>query len=83
MLRIAVCDDDVSELSNITSLLSEYAEINVFRQEITYTAFQSAVELIAAVELGNRYEIILLDVLMPRLSGLEAAREIRPYGYGN
>lgn len=79
MLRIAVCDDDVSELSNITSLLSEYAEINIFRQEITYTAFHSAVELIAAVEGGNRYEVILLDILMPRLSGLEAAREIRNY----
>ncbi len=79
MLRIAVCDDDVSELSNITSLLSEYAEINVFHQEITYTAFRSALELIAAVESGNRYEIILLDILMPRMSGLDAAREIRTY----
>jgi len=77
MLKIAVCDDDVSELSNIISIINEYKEINTFRYEITYTAFQSAVDLIAAVESGIRYEIILLDIVMPLLNGMEAAKELR------
>lgn len=79
MLKIAICDDDVCELSNIISIINEYKEMNIYRYDITYTAFQSAVELIAAVEGGNQYVIILLDIIMPLISGMEAAREIRTY----
>lgn len=79
MPKIAVCDDDVSELSNIISIINEYKETNTFRCEITYTAFQSAVELIAAIEFGNCYDIILLDIVMPLTNGMEAAREIRTH----
>lgn len=79
MLRIAVCDDDVSELSNIIAIINEYKETNIFRYEITYTAFQSAVDLIAAVEGGIPYDIILLDIVMPLTNGMEAAREIRTH----
>lgn len=79
MLKIAVCDDDISDLSNMISMINEYKETNTFRHEITYTAFQSAVDLIAAVEDGNRYEIILMDIVMPLTNGMEAAREIRTH----
>ena len=79
VFKIAICDDDVSELSNIISIMNEYKELNIFRHEITYTAFQSAVDLIAAVEGGNLYDIILLDIVMPQMSGIEAAREIRSH----
>ncbi|GAU79216.1 LytTR family DNA-binding domain-containing protein [Fusibacter sp. 3D3] len=77
MLKIAICDDQVSELSNIINIINAYKEMNIFRYDITYTAFQNAVELISAIEEGNQYAIILLDIIMPSLNGMDAAREIR------
>ena len=79
MLKMAVCDDDVSELSDIISIINDYKKTNTFCYEIIYTAFQSAVELIAAVEGGIRYDIILLDIVMPQINGMDAAKEIRIY----
>jgi DNA-binding LytR/AlgR family response regulator len=79
VINIAICDDDISELSNITSIINEYKEANIFRYKIIYTAFNSAIELIAAIEGGNRYEIILLDIIMPLINGIEAAAEIRTH----
>lgn len=77
MWKIAVCDDNIPELSNVISIINEYKEINVFRYEIEYTAFDNAVDLISAVEGGERYHIILLDIVMPLVNGMEAAHEIR------
>ena len=77
MIKIAICDDDMSELSNITSIIKEYKKTNSFMYEITYIKFHSAIELIASIEGGKRYDIILLDIIMPQINGLEAAEEIR------
>ncbi|WP_090446318.1 LytR/AlgR family response regulator transcription factor [Natronincola peptidivorans] len=49
------------------------------KYKIEYTAFNSAVDLIAAMESGQRYELILLDILMPLITGMDAAKEIRQF----
>ena len=79
LLKIAICDDNVSELSNIVSIIDAYKALNIFRYEITYTAFQNAIELISAIEKGEQYTIILLDIVMPYINGMDAAKEIRLY----
>ncbi len=77
MLRIACCDDDLSVLSELRVLLDSY---RVDRNtEIVSTAFQSPLELIAEIEKGMRFDILLLDVLMPGENGIDAAKEIRGY----
>ncbi|SET70155.1 two component transcriptional regulator, LytTR family [Natronincola peptidivorans] len=35
--------------------------------------------MIAAMESGQRYELILLDILMPLITGMDAAKEIRQF----
>ena len=77
MIQIGFCDDDPSVLDELHELLGSYrTEHNA---DIAPTAFQSPFELLASIEKGARFDILLLDVLMPGESGIEAAREIRQY----
>lgn len=77
MLQLAFCDDDLSELQTIQTLLDRYRVAR--NQEIRYTAFQNTWDLLAEVERGTRYDVLLLDVLMPGQNGIEVAGELRQY----
>ena len=75
MIQIGLCDDDLAILSQLQVLLDRYqVERNA---EITSAAFQSPLELLAEIEKGMQFDILLLDVLMPGENGIDAAREIR------
>ena len=77
MLKIAFCDDETQETRRLEALLEEYAADR--GQDFAHTSYQSPVELMAEVEKGTRFDIILLDVLMPGENGMAAAQEIREY----
>ncbi len=79
MIEIAICDDNISELSNIEIILAEYQKINGFMYEFSYDLYHTAIELLAAIEAGKHYEIIFLDIIMPLMNGVEAAKEIRTW----
>jgi DNA-binding LytR/AlgR family response regulator len=73
-MHIAVCDDNIDELSRISSLLEDYSgERN---RSITYVAFHSATELLETMR-ARRFDLLLLDILMPGVTGMDAAKEIR------
>lgn len=75
-MKIAICDDDKNELFRILSILADYQlERNT---EFSYKPFESSVEL-SAESSHERYDIYLLDIVMPGLDGMELAREIRSY----
>lgn len=75
-MKIAICDDDRNELFRILSILADYQlERNM---EFSYKPFESSVELSAEAS-HERYDIYLLDIVMPGLDGMELAREIRSY----
>lgn len=77
MIKVAFCDDDLAVLSEISVLLDQYrVECN---QEISYTAFNSPLELMAEIEKGMRLDILFLDVIMPGENGIDVAKEIRGY----
>ena len=73
-MKIAICDDDRNELFRILSVLADYQlQRNI---EFSYKPFDNSTELASAL-LRERYDIYLLDVVMPGLNGIELAREIR------
>ena len=75
-MKIAICDDDRNELFRILSILADYQlERNM---EFSYKPFESSVEFSAEAS-HERYDIYLLDIVMPGLDGMELAREIRSY----
>lgn len=76
MLKIAICDDDMQELSRISNLINRYqAEKKI---ALKYEAFLNATELLETMH-SDSYDILLLDVLMPGLNGMQAAQEIRGF----
>jgi DNA-binding LytR/AlgR family response regulator len=78
-LKIAVCDDDWQELERISSFLDTYRRER--KVPLTYKTFQSATGLISSMGSGD-YDILLLDILMPGMTGMQAAHEIRTFDAG-
>lgn len=77
MLKIALCDDDLSALHEMRVLLDQYrVERN---EEMDVVAFHSPLDLLAEIERGTRYDILFLDIMMPGETGIDAAAEIRKY----
>lgn len=76
MVRIAVCDDNISELTRVAALLGQYREAHA--PALHYDVFQSAMELLEAMR-QTAYDVLILDILMPGVTGMQAAREIRSF----
>ena len=78
-MKISVCDDDSQELERISSFIDTYkCESKV---PLTYKTCQSATDLISSMSSGD-YDILLLDILMPGINGMQAAHEIRAFDAG-
>jgi len=78
-LKIAVCDDDSQELERISALIDTYKRES--KVPLTYKTFRSATELISSMG-SSDYDILLLDILMPGINGMQAAHEIRAFDAG-
>ena len=74
MLRIAICDDDRSDRERICEFVSEYLKVKEIRAEVK--VFDHPDKLIQECE-TYRPQIYLLDIVMPMVTGIQAARELR------
>lgn len=74
-IRLAICDDDAEQLQYLKNLVSGWAR----RQEFTVQvhAFPSAEAFLFAYEQDSAYHILLLDIEMGEISGMELAKRIR------
>jgi two-component system, OmpR family, response regulator len=68
MTAVLLADDDVE----LSGMLSEYLE----REGFSVTAVHDG-EAAARLAVGGAYQIVVLDVMMPRVDGVEALRRIR------
>ncbi|WP_352401148.1 LytTR family DNA-binding domain-containing protein [Anaerotignum sp.] len=75
-MKIAVCDDDSQELARISTFVDTY-RLNK-RVGLICKTFQNATELLITFNRSD-YDILFLDILMPGLTGMEAAHEIRSF----
>ncbi len=74
MLRIAVCDDDRSDRERVHGLVGLYLKEKDIRADVRQ--FDHPDALIEECK-AFRPHIYILDIVMPMLSGIEAARELR------
>ena len=75
-MYIAICDDLREELTAIEGLLQRWQTER--RCVLHYRTYDRAEDLLAAAA-KERFDLYLLDIMMPGTTGLEAAREIRGF----
>ncbi len=76
MRYIAVCDDDLVAIETISRHLKSLTA-HGFHYEVT--PYQNGEELIRDHEQGHRFHLILLDMIMKPLNGIQVAQEIRRF----
>lgn len=73
-MNIAICEDLEQDAQRLSDLLTRYREKNNLEFEVT--VFSSGDELMLGYEPG-RFQILIMDIYMDGLNGMETAKEIR------
>lgn len=76
MISIAICDDDSQEIERVYGLLTCYKNGNP-HYDITIHTFFAPLELLSYVEAHGGLNILILDIYMTGMLGIEAATAIR------
>ena len=74
-LRIALCDDDKSCREEVTQLLKEYIQQN--SNPFDLVSYASGTELLEDTARTGSYDVYILDILMPRMNGIELGVRLR------
>lgn len=74
-MYLAICDDEISQISHITTLLEAYRKERL--PSLRWSAFQTGFSLLSAMEQGQAFDGVLLDIYMVDMNGMEVARSIR------
>lgn len=79
-LYIAVCDDRSDDLTQITEMTSEILS----QEQILYhiEAYQTSTALLSDIQNGRAFHLLLLDVMMDDLNGIQLAAALRHQNNG-
>ena len=78
MIRIAICDDEKEFLDAAEQMLEQYMDgVGV---PFTSDTFRISSELVDTIEKGIVYDVYLLDIYMPGITGMSIATELRNRG---
>lgn len=73
MYKVAICDDNPADLKLIQGYLTDLGG----HYPVELTAFLSGVDLARAYQTRGQYDLIILDMMMDRLNGIDTALKIR------
>jgi len=76
-LKIALCDDDTVELEKVQSVTEDFISKNQINHKITFNSFNNADNLLCYINKYGRFDLYILDILMPGMNGINLAAEIR------
>ncbi len=74
-LNIAICDDEKTQIENIKKLVCLWAD--EFKIHVNTKEFESAKSFLFEFDDNKSFDIILLDIEMGELNGVELAKMIR------
>lgn len=77
-MRIAICDDEEMCRAQLVLQLDEYIAAHE-NQEISYTVFPCAEDLLIACEAQSGFDVYILDIVMPDTNGIELGIKLRRY----
>lgn len=74
-LKIAICDDETAEIKYISAIVDKWARLN--NRTVAVSAFDSAESFFFQYAEEKSFDIILLDIQMKNMNGVELAKQIR------
>lgn len=79
MIEIALCDDNAEDIEVLGSFAERFAaEHSEF--PIRLSVFTSAAKLLKSIEENRGFDLYILDVMMPEITGIQLAEIIRSRG---
>ncbi|MCM1055299.1 MAG: LytTR family DNA-binding domain-containing protein [Bacteroides sp.] len=79
MIEIALCDDSAEDISALNTLAERFAAEHA-ELPIRLSSFGSSGELLERLEKSGGFDLYILDVVMPDVTGIELAETIRSRG---
>lgn len=79
LIEIALCDDSAEDINALKGFAESFAAEHP-EYPIRIQAFYSGTELLNHIENNGGFDLYILDVVMPKLSGIEFAETIRRRG---
>jgi DNA-binding LytR/AlgR family response regulator len=76
-MKIAICDDNKHDLLQICKFVDEFLSYDFADKKIEIHSFESSLELINELENGKYFDLFLLDIILPGITGMELATDIR------
>ncbi|HKL58709.1 MAG TPA: LytTR family DNA-binding domain-containing protein [Sphaerochaeta sp.] len=76
MIKIAMCDDDREELARTRRNCMSYAA-NHPNCDLMIKTFEDASSVLSHIELHGSFDILILDIYMPGITGVELAESLR------
>lgn len=73
-MKIAICEDDTTQQNILTVALDSYC--TPAGEHVQYDVYHNGLDLLASIH-THRYDVLLLDILMPGFTGIEVAKEVR------
>ena len=78
-MNIAIVDDEKAELVAAERYLKDYLRDNWSGSDINIQTFSSAKDFLNVFKVGA-FQLVILDIIMPEINGLQAAQIIRARG---
>ena len=76
MLRIGICDDNQNDIKQICELAIRFSEEHP-ENPLQIQAYDSPFDLLDDIEKNGGFDLYLLDVVMPHMTGVTLAKRIR------
>ncbi len=79
-MNIAICDDDIQSCKMLHLLLKEHASRKNI-SNLSISIFTDGNDLLDDIQDGENFDICILDILMPAVSGIDLGVKLRDSGY--